>query len=152
MAAALLSRIAASIAALAFLTLSAMAGEPETFTGSIDGVAINGYDPVAYFRQKAPVRGSAEFTTQWKGVNWRFASQENLDLFEAEPERYAPQYGGYCAWAVSQGYTAKTDPRAFSLIDGKLYLNYSRGVQATWAKDLAGNISRGDANWPKVLE
>ena len=79
-------------------------------------------------------------------------SKPLLDAFTAEPEKYAPQYGGYCAWAVSQGYTAKTDPRAFSLIDGKLYLNYSRGVQATWAKDLAGNISRGDANWPKVLE
>ena len=116
------------------------------------GTAIDGTDPVAYFTEGRPVDGSSEFTHEWNGATWRFASAANRDAFAAEPEKYAPQYGGYCAWAVSQGYTASTDPEAWKIVDGKLYLNYDKNVQANWEKDIPGFISSADANWPKVLE
>ncbi|MCB1462998.1 MAG: YHS domain-containing protein [Nitratireductor sp.] len=146
-------RVAAAIVALAFAGVpSAIAGQAQVHAGAIPGVAINGYDPVAYFTENKPVEGSAAITTTWNGATWRFASAANRDAFVADPEKYAPQYGGYCAWAVSNGYTAGTDPRAFSISGGKLYLNYSRSVQARWAKDISGNVSKADANWPGVLE
>ena len=88
---------------------------------------------------------------QWKGAEWRFASAANRDLFSAEPEKYAPQFGGYCAFAVSLGYLAKGDPEAWTVHDGKLYLNYNKSVRKRWAKDIDGNIEKGDANWPAAL-
>ena len=116
------------------------------------GTAIDGTDPVAYFKESRPVAGSSDFTHDWNGATWRFSSAENRDLFVANPEKYAPQYGGYCAWAVSQGYTASTDPEAWDIVDGKLYLNYNKDVQAKWQTDRPGHIKSADANWPKVLE
>jgi YHS domain-containing protein len=116
------------------------------------GTAIDGYDPVAYFKQGKPVEGDSEYSYDWMGATWYFASAENRDLFAADPEKYAPQYGGYCAWAVSQGYTASSDPEAWRIVDDKLYLNYSKSVQSRWAQDIPGNIEKADANWPKVLE
>ncbi|EKU98972.1 hypothetical protein Lepto7375DRAFT_8309 [Leptolyngbya sp. PCC 7375] len=116
------------------------------------GLAIRGTDPVAYFTQGGPVAGSSEFTYTWNNATWQFVSAENRDLFAANPAQYAPQYGGYCAWAVSQGYTASIDPNAWKIVDGKLYLNYSRGVQRRWEQDIPGHISRANANWPGVLE
>ena len=130
----------------------AEAGSPQIFTGIVAGTAVGGYDPVAYFTDSKPVPGRADITYQWNGVNWRFASEKNRDLFKAEPEAYAPQYGGYCAFAVSQGYTAKGDPKAWSVVNGKLYLNYNGSVKKTWEKDTPANIASGDRNWPKVLE
>jgi len=118
---------------------------------SFFGTAIDGTDPVAYFTEGRPVEGSSDFTHDWNGATWRFSSAENRARFAANPEAYAPQYGGYCAWAVSQGYTASTDPEAWKIVDGKLYLNYSKSVQTTWERDIAGNIRAGDANWPGVL-
>lgn len=115
------------------------------------GLAIRGTDPVTYFTQGGPVAGSAEFTYTWGNATWQFASAENRDLFAANPEQYAPQYGGFCAWAVSQGYTASIDPNAWRIVDGKLYLNYSKGVQRQWERDIPGNISQANANWPGVL-
>lgn len=115
------------------------------------GLAIRGTDPVAYFTQGGPVPGKAAFTYQWNNATWRFASAENRDLFAADPLKYAPQYGGFCAWAVSRGYTAPIDPNAWKIVDGKLYLNYSTGVQSQWEQDIPGNISRANANWPGVL-
>ena len=115
-----------------------------------NGAAIRGFDPVAYFTEAKPVRGRSEFFLEWRGATWEFASAANRDAFAAEPERYAPQYGGYCAWAVSQGYTASTDPAAWRIVDGKLYLNYSRGVQKRWAQDVPGNIAKADQNWPSL--
>ncbi|MEM7189075.1 MAG: YHS domain-containing (seleno)protein [Pseudomonadota bacterium] len=119
---------------------------------SFFGTAIDGTDPVAYFTEGRPVEGSSDFVHEWNGAKWRFSSAENLALFAADPEKYAPQYGGYCAWAVSQGYTASTDPEAWKIVDGKLYLNYSKSVQLNWETDIPGHIAAGDANWPKVLE
>ena len=118
---------------------------------SLFGKAIQGYDPVAYFAEGSAVEGSSEFKTDWNGATWHFASAENRDKFAANPEQFAPQYGGYCAWAVSQGYTAKIDPEAWSIHEGKLYLNYSKGVRQQWSKDIPGNIVKGDKNWPGLL-
>ncbi len=128
----------------------AIAKEPVVFTR--DGLAIGGYDPVAYFTQEKPVQGSAEFTSAHDGAVFQFSSAANKALFDADPGAYAPQYGGYCAYAVANGYTAKTEPEAWTIVNGKLYLNYSTGVRRTWKKDIPGNIASGDANWPAVLK
>ena len=98
------------------------------------------------------MKGSSDFETEWKGATWRFASAANREAFLADPEKYAPQYGGYCAWAVSQGQTAPIEPEQWSIVDGKLYLNYNADVQAKWKADVPGFIARADENWPKVLE
>lgn len=119
--------------------------------GSSGDLAIKGYDPVAYFDGRA-LAGSAEFEHRWNGARWRFASAANRERFAAAPEKFAPQFGGYCAYAVSRGYTADVDPRAFRIIDGALYLNYSFSVQRSWERDTAGNIARGRQNWPSVLQ
>ena len=118
-----------------------------TFLG---GTAIEGHDPVAYFTEGKPVEGSSAHTYQWKGATWKFASRENHDSFAASPQKFAPRYGGYCAWAVAQGSTASIDPEAWRVVDGKLYLNYSKSIQNRWAQDIPGNIAKGDANWPKI--
>lgn len=144
-------KITAILALAALAPLPALAGKAEIYTGLVSGTGAGGYDVVSY-QTGAPVEGKSEFSTSWKGAEWRFASAANRDAFSAAPEKYAPQFGGYCAWAVSQGYTAKGDPQAWSVVGGKLYLNYSQSVKATWAKDIPGNISTGNANWPKVLE
>src|SRR5688572_1294169 len=136
--------------ALAFLliTLPLFAIDPIFETA---GVAIAGYDPVAYFTDSKPVEGSKEHTFDWNGASWRFASAEHRVAFARNPDKYAPQYGGYCAFGVSRGYAVKVDPTAWKIVDGKLYLNYDHEVQAEWAKDIAGHIAGADANWPKVL-
>lgn len=117
-----------------------------------NGIAIDGTDPVAYFTQSAPVAGSASITFDWNGATWRFVSEDNRNAFAADPEAYAPQYGGYCAYAVSKNYTAATVPEAWKIVDGKLYLNYSLRVKKTWERDIPGRIASGDANWPSVLD
>ncbi|MEO0536433.1 MAG: YHS domain-containing (seleno)protein [Cyanobacteria bacterium P01_A01_bin.123] len=116
-----------------------------------DGVAIKGADPVAYFTEEAYVVGSSEFTHEWMNATWHFSSAENRDLFASDPELYAPKYGGFCAWAVSQGNTAPIDPTAWKIVDGSLYLNYDARIQERWAKDIPGNIAKADENWPGVL-
>ncbi len=136
-------------AILAVLAGSAFAAKDKVFAA--DGLAIRGYDPVAYFTEGKPVKGTSAHATSWNGATWQFSSAGNLAKFEADPGKYAPQYGGYCAWAVSQGYTASIDPSAWKIVDGKLYLNYSSGVQSRWQKDIPGNISKANGNWPGVL-
>jgi YHS domain-containing protein len=115
-----------------------------------NGVAIKGADPVAYFQEGKPVKGNSQFAYQWMNATWYFSIAQNRDLFVKNPQKYAPQYGGFCAWAVSRGYTAQIDPDAWKIVDGKLYLNYNRGVQRSWERDIPGNISRGDRNWPSL--
>nr|WP_228481449.1 YHS domain-containing (seleno)protein [Vibrio fluminensis] len=115
------------------------------------GKAIKGYDPVAYFSDAKPVKGSSDHRYDWNGATWYFSSNANLNMFIQDPQKFAPQYGGYCAWAVSEGYTASIDPEAWYIHDDKLYLNYSQSVQRTWQKDVTGNINKADANWPKLL-
>ncbi len=116
-----------------------------------DGIAISGADPVAYFTANEYTPGSNEFTYDWEGATWQFASAENRDLFAANPEDYAPQYGGFCAYAVSQGNTAPIEPTAWKIVDGKLYLNYNDKIQKRWSKDIPGYITQADQNWPGVL-
>lgn len=116
-----------------------------------DAVAIRGADPVAYFTEGTYVQGSDQFSYDWSGATWYFASAEHRDLFASAPEQYAPQYGGFCAWAVSQGYTAPIEPEAWKVVDGKLYLNYDKRIQARWERDIAGHIAQADANWPAVV-
>lgn len=115
------------------------------------GVAIDGTDPVAYFTQGAPVAGRAEHSLDWGGTTWHFSSAENRDAFAADPERYAPQYGGYCAWAVgARKSLAPTEPAQWAIVDGKLYLNFNASVQEKWKADVPGFIARADQNWPEL--
>jgi YHS domain-containing protein len=113
-------------------------------------LAIKGYDAVAYFTTGKPVKGLKDFEHQWMGGKFRFSSKENLELFKKMPEKYAPQYGGYCAYAVSQGYTAPVDPEAWDLVNGKLYLNYSKSVQKKWREKRDEYITAADKNWPEL--
>jgi YHS domain-containing protein len=124
------------------------AGPAKPVNGS---VALHGHDAVAYFTEGRPVKGSREFEYEWNGATWRFSSKANRDAFVAMPEKYAPQFGGYCAYAVSQGYTADVDPEAFSVVGGRLYLNYSKSVKEKWDTDQRGYIEKGNANWPKII-
>jgi len=133
------------------VTGAALAAEDPVNKSRFGGVAIRGYDTVAYFAEGRPVKGRKSFEAEWNGATWRFASAENRDAFTADPEKYAPRYGGYCAWAVSQGYTAGIDPSAWKIVDGKLYLNYSREVQETWEQDIQGFIRLADENYPKLI-
>lgn len=129
----------------------AEAKTPAIYTGIVAGVAVGGYDPVAYFTEKKPVKGSKDFTLVHDGATWLFSTAGNRDAFKAEPAKYTPQYGGYCAFAVSQGYTAKGDPNAWSIVGGRLFLNYNKSVRSDWEKASITLIPKGDANWPKVL-
>ena len=143
--------ILSGLAALPAATLArgAWAASPPVYAEG--GIAIDGTDAVAYFTEARPVPGVAEFTTFWDGATWRFASASNRDLFAADPAAYAPQYGGYCAWAAAEGYVAPTVPEAWTIHDGRLYLNFSRRIRRRWERDIPGNIARGDANWPAIL-
>jgi len=143
------ARIIVLIAAI-LLSPHALAQKPPVFADR-DG-AIRGHDPVAYFERKGPVKGSKQFSHAWGGATWHFASAENRDQFAAAPEKYAPQYGGYCAYAVAEGYTADIDPAAWSIVDGKLYLNYSLRIRERWNRDIPGYVRKADANWPAVLK
>jgi YHS domain-containing protein len=138
------------LTALAFLPLAARAEKPVNAT--LFGVAIKGYDPVAYFTDAKPVKGDSDFAFDWNGASWHFASAAHRDTFKAAPEKYAPQFGGYCAWAVSQGYTAGIDPAAWKIVNGKLYLNYSLEIQKKWEGDVPGNIAKAEGNWPTLLK
>lgn len=133
------------------LAAPAHAAKDPVYTVLFSTVAVSGYDPVAYFREGKPVEGSSDFEAEYEGYTYRFSSQANLNDFVADPAAYAPQYGGYCAWAVSQGYTASADPDNWTIVDGKLYLNYNDDVQATWETDIPGFIEKADSNWPSVL-
>jgi YHS domain-containing protein len=112
-----------------------------------DGVALRGYDAVAYFAANKAVEGDPRYEYVWKGSKWLFSSAENLEKFKAAPENYAPQFGGYCSYAVSKGYTADGDPNAWKIVNGKLYLNYSPEVKRIWEQDQEQRIQQGEKNW-----
>lgn len=117
-----------------------------------DGYAIRGYDPVAYFTEGEPVEGRPQYEAEWNGATWRFASAENRERFVADPEAYAPQYGGFCAWAVAEkGELYSVDPHAWKIVDGKLYLNFSDSIQRRWERDIPGFIELGDRRWPEIV-
>lgn len=130
------------------LPMRALAREPEIYAEG--GVAIDGSDPVAYFAGNGPVPGQAA-SRDWKMATWRFASEENATAFAADPAAYAPQFGGYCAYAASLGYLAPTIPEAWTLHEGQLFLNASLRARELWLQDIEGNIAKGRANWPGIL-
>jgi len=139
------------ILALAMLTtLSLTAQQSEVFIK--DGNAIRGYDPVAYFKEGKPVKGNEQFNFNWNDANWVFSSKQNLDSFKLAPGKYAPQYGGYCAYGVSEDHKAPTDPEAWTIVDGKLYLNYNPKVKEYWGKDRAKRIDDANRNWPLLKD
>ncbi len=138
------------LAAPWWLALSAAAADAvDPINRNSQGVALKGHDPVAYFTVGEPVKGRPEFEHRWQGAVWRFSSAGNRDLFAADPARYAPQYGGYCAYAVSKGHTADISPAAWRIVDGKLYLNH-RFAKGKFEKDVAGAIASADRNWPEI--
>jgi YHS domain-containing protein len=146
----LLATLAIAFSSL-FIAAPAYADEAPVYTSFLSRVAVSGYDPVAYFTDGRPVRGSQQFSTTYQGYEYRFASAAHRDAFRAAPARYLPQYGGYCAWAVSQGYTASADPTNWRIVDGRLYLNYNDEIQRRWEQDIPGHIRNANANWPNVL-
>jgi YHS domain-containing protein len=152
-------RLALSVgAAVLLFATTAMAAEPpintlkNIFIGGRTDTAIKGYDTVAYFTVGKPVKGQDSLVHEWHGAKWKFSSQAHLDLFKASPEKYAPQYGGYCAYGVAQGNLVKVEPDQFTVQDGKLYLNYDADVQATWKKDIPGYIKAADAKFTSLLK
>ncbi|MBK9163639.1 MAG: YHS domain-containing protein [Acidobacteria bacterium] len=139
--------LTAAIAAAAIIGACSKQNTQLGFNASADGLALEGYDAVAYFVVGSAAKGDPRFKHVWNGVTWYFSSEENMKTFQAEPERYAPQYGGYCSYAVSEGYTADGDPEAWKIVDGKLYLNYNMDVKATWEKKQSERIENANKNW-----
>jgi YHS domain-containing protein len=137
-------------AVVLFTAFHVNAQQEEVFT--LHSQAIRGYDPVAYFKEAKPVKGSDEYSFKWKDANWFFSSKENLDSFSLNPEKYAPQYGGYCAYGLSEGHKAPTDPNAWTIVDGKLYFNYSLKVKELWIKNPTERIEKADKNWPMLKD
>lgn len=145
-----LARLTMATALLAF-PAAASAIDPVYSSGVFSPVAVSGADVVGYFTENRHVKGTDEFTAEWSGATWQFASAANRAAFVAEPDRYAPEYGGYCAYAVAKGSTASTDPEAFTVLDGKLYLNYSPSIMKKWLADRDDFIAQADKNWPGLL-
>jgi YHS domain-containing protein len=151
-------RLALALTAAALLAnTGAFAAQPintlkNGLLGGSSDTAISGYDTVAYFTVGKAVKGADTLVTEWMGAKWKFSTQAHVDLFKANPEKYAPQYGGYCAYGVTQGYLVKVDPEQFSVIDGKLYLNYDAEVQNKWKKDTAGFINAADGKFQSLLK
>jgi YHS domain-containing protein len=135
-----------AIAAVALVSTATLAGD----FFETDGVALRGYDPVAYFVAAEPQKGQSQYSYEYKGSKFYFANESNRRAFVEAPEKYAPQFGGYCAYGTSQGYKVSTQPDAFAIIKDKLYLNYNKKVQEIWQQDVPGNIERAEKNWPEV--
>ena len=130
------------------LLMSAHAGG--SVVNSDGGVAIKGYDPVAYFKQGGPVKGSSDHSLQWQGSTWKFSSADNRNAFQANPEKFAPQYGGYCAFGAGMGLKIDIQPDQFRIVDNKLYINSSPQAQGLWLKDELGRIDLADEKWPQI--
>lgn len=140
----------ATLCLLGMSTLT-LAAKP-IYTDSSSQLAIGGYDTVAYFTQSQAIEGQATYKTQWKEATWQFSSQENLDLFLAEPDKYAPQYGGYCAYALAKNKLYKTEPEQFTIVEGKLYLNLNHETAIKWRKKRNKYILKANTHWPKIIE
>ncbi len=143
----MITRRTTILSMFAMLATPAFAARPQIFTNA-DGQAASGYDVTSYFTTGQPQPGLADFSIEWMGATWLFASAENRDMFAANPENYAPQYGGHCAYAASENALASSVPEAWTVVDGKLYLNFSLGVRARWRQDIPGNIALADGFWP----
>jgi len=148
------SRVALTLTIMmAILSLSVGVQADDKYRTTYFGnLAVEGYDTVAYFTEGKAVKGKKAFQTAWKDANWRFSTQEHLALFKASPEDYAPQYGGYCAWAVSDNSLAGIDPKQFEIVEGKLYLNYSKKIHQRWLPEKETLINKADQNWPNLID
>ncbi len=133
---------------VALVSICSFAQKNEVF--STDGGAIKGYDPVAFFTDSKAIKGAKEITYEWSGAKWHFATKKNKDLFVANPEKYAPQYGGYCAYGTADGHKAPTETNTWTIVNNKLYFNYNQNVKVEWSKDQAGLIKKADEQWPKI--
>lgn len=121
--------------------------QPDVYTGRFSNTALQGYDPVTYFTDDAPAKGDKSITADWNGAVVWFVSEANRDAFLADPDAYAPQYGGYCAWAMADGKYAKGNAHYWNIVEGKLYLNYNKSIQRKWMADIPGFIERADKAW-----
>jgi YHS domain-containing protein len=137
---------------LVFNSLTLLAQNNDKVNVDKKNLAVQGYDLVAYFEDHKPIKGSDEFSFKHEAATYHFASKAHLNAFKKSPEKYLPQYGGFCAYGVSRGYAVGIDPDAWSIVDGKLYLNYSPKVQKTWNEDKPGYIKKADANWPSIVD
>jgi YHS domain-containing protein len=146
------SRSMKSIITLAVVILAVMARghaqKAEVYSPA--GKAIKGYDPVAFFTDSKPVMGVDSLSYPWNGATWLFSNRQNLQRFKADPEKYAPQYGGYCAYGTSQGHKAPTEIDTWTILNDKLYFNYNQKVKQVWVKDEPGYIQKADMQWPKI--
>lgn len=145
-------KLLAFVAILFATSANVSAGEDPIYTGWTNSRAVSGYDTVAYHTEGKAIEGKKQYQTEYMGAEWRFASQENLNLFLENPDKYRPQYGGYCSWAVARGYTASGDPEEWKIVDGKLYLNYNAEVKAKWEADIPGFIQSADKTFPTLIE
>ena len=136
------------LSVIAMSSVSGASSKSDPVNHSSGGIAIRGFDPVAYFTDSKPLKGDSKFSFTWRGAVWQFASAQHRDLFAQNPEQYAPQYGGYCAYGVSEGHTVDIDPEAWKIIEGKLYLNYSKSVQQKFLQEPGVRIQRANQNWP----
>ncbi|HSF45025.1 MAG TPA: YHS domain-containing (seleno)protein [Chitinophagaceae bacterium] len=131
-----------------FLAKGVSAQKAEIFQK--DGSAIRGYDPVSFFTQGQALKGDENYSYQWNGARWLFSSSSNLESFKGDPGKYAPQYGGYCAYGMAEGHKAPTEPSTWTILDGKLYFNYNLKVKELWVRDTKGFIEKADHNWPQL--
>jgi len=136
---------------LAILLANGLQAQTATYYND-KGIAVKGYDVVAYFNDHMPVEGSSKYSYQWQNVVWQFKNQSNLDAFKNNPEKYAPQFGGYCAYGVSENHKSPTDPAAFTIVNDKLYLNYNLKVKELWIKDTTERIQKGETNWKTLKD
>lgn len=136
----------------AVIGASAHAGSPEINVDNPQKVAVHGFDIMSYWRDGEPKEGHTDISFDYRGAKWLFSSTDNRDAFAANPDKFAPKYGGYCAYAASRGYVANIDVNAWRIYKDRLYLNYSIGVGKRWAKEIDANIAKADENWPKPLE
>jgi YHS domain-containing protein len=140
------------LAGLAAVPVAPAAAAEPPIQANAQGIALSGYDAVAYFASNRPIEGKADFAIQWGGAEWHFASAENRAKFDQDPAKYAPQYGGHCAYGLAQGHLVPADPLAWKVVAGKLYLNYNKDVQGKWLQDIPGNIAKADKNWAAELK
>jgi YHS domain-containing protein len=146
-------KIAKSIAlSLAMVFAGSTFAADKDMNADVNDVAISGYDTVAYFTKSMPVAGSDKFTATYKNTIYKFSSEQNRDAFRANPEKYAPQFGGYCAMGVAMEKKLNVDPMAWRVVDGKLYLNLNKDVQTKWASDIPGHLNTAKGNWPKIKD
>lgn len=134
------------------MAISLFAAEKQLVNRDKTGLGLQGFDPVAFFTESKPVKGTPDHTVLHNGTIYRFASAQNKALFEMSPKKYEPAFGGYCAFGVSKNVLVNIDPEAFQIVDGRLFLQYSKGARKDFSKDIKGNTVKADANWPVLVQ